>query len=188
VDPGTLPIDYQSTKAVFIIPAMRLLFCSRCKTLEELPDFTPRHKMDVDPLLEELVRRHNVRDPMAHGGEETLPLSLMHVDEKTWMENRPEIIKGIKEKHPKVADDADFVLDSVNTFKEDAMACYIRHRRPEQCVDYRDSSKRIGRPTAEGQRAMKDLPKQNDPYLCDFCPCQTAVTTAVNFKRGLYKE
>lgn len=167
---------------------MRLLFCTRCKTLEELPDFTPLHKEHVDPLLEELVMRHNVRDPMAHGGEETLPLSVMVVDEKTWAENKDEIIKGIKAKHPKTADDADFVLDSVNTFKEDAMACYNRHRRPEQCVDYRDSSKRIGRPTEEGRRAMKGLPKQNDPFLCDFCPCQTRVQTEINFRKGLYKE
>lgn len=126
---------------------------------------------------------------MGHGGGETLPLSLMTVSEHDWSESRKEIIKGIKENHVKTADDADFVLDSVNTFKADAMECYINHRRPKDgCIDWRDSKKRIGRPTPEGQSAMKDLPKQNDPYLCDFCVCKTAVQTKINFKKGLYKE
>jgi hypothetical protein len=169
---------------------MRLLFCQACRTLEELPDFTPTHKDHVDPLLEELVRRHNVKDPMAHGGQETLPLSVMVVSEKDWAENRKEIIKGINDQHKKVsgATDADYVLESLDTFKYDAMTCYNRHRRPEDgCIDWMSDSKRIGRPTSEGQRAMKDLPKQSDPHLCDFCVVRSGVDTKKRALKGLYK-
>lgn len=169
---------------------MRLLFCAKCRTIEELEDFTPAAGQ-VDPLVEELVRRHNVRDPMAHGGNETLPFSLMTVSEEDWNKNRTEIIKGISEKHQKTIDFNGYIIDSMNTFKEDAMLCYNRHHRPpEGCPDYWSDEKRIGRPTPEGRAVVAESYKlgKNDPHICGYCPVHTFVTTQIRFKRGMYKD
>jgi len=171
---------------------MRLVFCQACRTLEELPDFTPLHKDHVDPLLEEVVLRHNKRDPMKHGGEATLPMSVMYVDDATWASNRKEIIDGIKKEHAKVSgqDPDAYVLESIDTFKYDAMTCYIQHRRPKDgCVDWMDDKKRIGRPTAEGQKAFSDLPglREKSPHLCDFCVVRSSVDTKKRAAKGLYK-
>lgn len=166
---------------------MRLLLCKCCKTLEQIEDFDG-HPSE-DRLLEELVRRHNERDPMAHGGEATLPLSLMHVSEKDWFENREQIIERINEEHKATGFDG-WVYEAMNTYLDDAMKCYNQHGRPKQgCIDWWADSKRIGRPTAEGRQAVKDQYKlgERDPHICSSCPVASWVMTEQNAQAGLYK-
>lgn len=124
---------------------------------------------------------------MAHGGQETLPFSLMNVSDYDWSHNRAEIIKGISKKHQKSVGFEGYVIESLDTFKYDAMTCYQRHHRPQDgCIDWRDDSKRIGRPTPEGQAAMRG--HKNVPYLCDFCVVRTGVDTKIRAAKGLYKD
>ena len=169
---------------------MRLLFCNFCKSLEEIPDYDGPE--DVDPMLEELVMRHNVRDPMAHGGVElrSSPMRVAVTTKREWATDRAKVIKRVNEENLKVGFDA-WVSEAVNTYAEDAMHCYRRHHRPEQgCVDWWSDSKRIGRPTPEGRAVVRESYKlgQSDPHLCQWCPVATFVQTEINFRKGLYSR
>jgi hypothetical protein len=109
------------------------------------------------------------------------------VDDLEWAHAREKILKQINESNKKVGFDA-WVSESHNTYLEDAMKCYNRHRRPEHCIDFMSDSKRIGRPTAVGRLALKENRKQaaGDPHLCDWCPCKSGVQTELNKRAGLY--
>lgn len=171
---------------------MRLLHCGVCKTVEEIPDYEGAE--DVDPLVEKVVMEHNRRDPMAHGGGEKLPMRLAQVDDLEYAHSRDEVMKRLMEDSKEVGMDP-WVGEAFNTFSVDAGKCYNQHRRPDYgqgkpCIDYRSESKRIGRPTAEGKLAIKENAKlgAKDPRLCDWCPYQSTVTTAIRAQKGMYKD
>jgi hypothetical protein len=167
---------------------MRLLHCNVCHSIDEIPDYEGHE--EVDPLVEKVVAEHNKRDPMAHGGAATLPMRLAHVDDMDYAYSRDEVLARLREEGKAVGFEP-WVGEAINTFQEDAMRCYRNHHRPKEgCIDWRDDSKRIGRPTSEGQKAVKENYKigSSDPYLCDFCPVKSWVQTQVNFRKGYYKE
>lgn len=171
------------------IPTMRLLFCNACKSLEEVEDY--EGPLEVDPLIEQLVRKHNERAPMEHGGRDlrASPMRIAVVPDIKWATDREEIIKQINNENRKVGFDA-WVYEATNTYSEDALRCYSDHHRPKQgCIDWWDESKRIGRPTEEGQAAVKDQYKlgQRDPHLCQYCPVASFVQTEINHRKGLYR-
>ena len=172
---------------------MRLLFCKTCSTLEEVPDLgRDLAEGEADPFVEGLVMTHTQRDSMGHGSAAMAnsPFRLMDVDDEKWRTERQSVIDTVNKENKKVGFDA-WVYESQSTYSEDALKCYRAHHRPKgACIDWRADSKRIGRPTAEGQQAVKDEYKlgQKDPHLCDYCPVASWVQTQKNFAAGLYKE
>lgn len=172
---------------------MRLLFCQTCKTLEEIDDLGyDLVEGEVDPLVEALVLKHTQKDAMGHGSSHMnqSPFRLINVDDLEWATERERLIRLINTENKKVGFDG-WVYESMNTFADDALKCYSAHHRPKQgCIDWWDESKRIGRPTVEGQQAVKDLPGlgDRDPHLCQYCPVASYVRTEINHRKGLYKE
>lgn len=172
---------------------MRLLCCAACKTAEVVDDYTG--SLEVDPLVERLIMKHTERDPMAHGGVELQrsPFRLVKdIPENRWAipEERDKIIALLNSDNKRVGLDL-WVSEAMDTYREDAGRCYNDHNRPKQgCIDWRDDSKRIGRPTDVGRQVVKDNYKlgSQDPFLCDWCPVRSWVDTEVRFKAGLYKE
>jgi len=169
---------------------MRLLYCAHCRTLEEVPDY--HGEEEPDPLIEELVRQHNVRDPMAHGGASLTrsPMRVAVVEDKDWEHHREAIIKRLNESMKEVGF-APWVNEAMNTYAEDALKCYSVHHRPKEgCIDYWSDTKRIGRPTLEGRKAVKEGYRigEQDPHLCQWCPVHSFVQTQKNWKAGLYKK
>ena len=171
---------------------MRLLYCNACKTLDEIPDYDGQE--EVDPLVEVVVREHNMRDPMAHGGQRVNPMRLAVVDDLEWQFDREKIIEQINRSNKQVGFDP-WVGEAHNTFREDAHKCWVQHRQPDlgagkACIDYWDESKRIGRPTAIGRQIVKENEGlgKTDPHLCQWCPYYSGVVTEVRFKKGQYKE
>ena len=173
---------------------MRLVYCSHCRSLDEAPELgRPLESKEPDPIIEAIVFKHNQRDPMAHGGRDlqASPMRIAQVDDEVWAneDDRQAIIAKINEENKRVGYDA-WVYESHSTFAEDALRCYSQHHRPTQgCIDYRDPSKRIGRPTGVGKDVIKDnyTHGARDPHLCDWCPVNSWVETQVNHRRGLYK-
>lgn len=185
---------------------MHLLFCDACKTLEEIPDHDGGTLMvetrdettgkptavQIDLMVEDLVKRHNERDPMAHAGSQIRqsPLRLIEVPTEDWKTKRAKVIETLNEKNKKDGFSS-YVSESMNTFSDDALRCYSQHHRPQEgCIDYWSDAKRIGRPTVEGRTVLAESQKlgERDPHLCAFCPVHSWVTTQKNFKLGLYKK
>lgn len=162
---------------------MRLLLCRPCATLEELPDY--EGPPEYDRLLNELVQRHRQIDPVVHDGERVA--NLMHVEDRDWEQNRGAILDRMRSKDQGFGEP--WIHEAHNTYKEDALACFSRHGRPKEgCIDYWDSSKRIGRPTPEGRAVLRTLHKlgDKDPHICAWCPVHTYVTTEKQWRAGLY--
>jgi hypothetical protein len=172
---------------------MRLLFCNACRTLEPVPEYTGG--LDVDPLVEHLVMEHTQKDPMAHGGIQlsTSPFRLAKdIPENRWAipEERAKIIELVNKENKRVGFDA-WVSEAIDTYADDALKCFRQHHRPpEACIDWWSDTKRIGRPTPEGKKAVKENYKlgSSDPHLCQFCPVASWVQTQINWEAGLYKE
>lgn len=167
-------------------PKIRLLFCMKCNTLEELPDF--EGNPDDDDLLQILVDKHQSTG-IPHPGQ------LMRVPASLWL--NPEIKEAIaKQIYQKVAPGLDAVMpgyyDIKSTFAEDAMTCWKQHNRPkDSCSDY-GSEKKILRPDTKAERkdlGLTPVGKGTRPttYLCQFCPMHVVVMQKKKEAAGLYK-
>lgn len=168
-------------------PEMRVLWCLVCDTLEELPLF------DGDPendhLLEILVQRHHFPSGEPHKGH------LFRVPQLQWENEsiRKRIIEQMKGGGSKGIDEFDAKFySSKATFKEDAMACFKKHLRPDNgCPDYK-TEKMMLLPDTKAERRDAGLPdpkKAPGPknYLCDFCPVSSTVMQKMRELRGDYK-
>lgn len=171
---------------------MRLLHCNVCRTVDEIPDYSGSD--EVDPLVEKVVLEHHKRDPMAHGGEATVPMRIAVVDDLDYAHSRDEVMKKLMEEGKNVGFDP-WVGEAHNTFHDDALKCYSQHKRPDyaagkRCLDYMSEEKRIGRPTEIGQKIVKENYKigQTDPHLCNWCPYHTTVQTEIRARKGMYKD
>lgn len=158
-------------------PQIRLLRCTHCKTLEELPDYQgdPRE----DHLLDHLVSEHQRRHPF-HDEPDAF---LLRVSEEKW--RNPRSRRSI---HAQIWQDVKgeggFVPEyyaSKNTFVEDANKCHVQHNRQVPCIDWKVDRKRIGNPTKEGWREGRVK-----VYLCDFCPVASMVMQAKREAAGQY--
>lgn len=161
-------------------PQIRLLRCTHCRTLEELPDYQgdPRD----DTVLDHLVHEHNRRHPNVDNKD----AYLLRVSERAW--RNPKIGRRI---HDKIWSDlkeqgllGGFVPEyyaTKNTFVEDAVKCHDKHNRQVPCIDWRADHRRIGNPTKEGWREGRVK-----VYLCDFCPVASKVMEAKRAAAGQY--
>lgn len=168
----------------------RLLVCADCLSVEPLPDaprgVDPKHiEPGQDPLLDELLKRHRYPNGEAHFG------NLVAVAEEDWKkeEVRDSILKEINDKANmgKGLGQDNYALR--DTFVEDAAKCFAQHNRPQDgCIDWLSDSKKLGRPTREGQVWAKENYKAPTPFLCHFCPIGSVVMTKQRAAKGLYKE
>lgn len=166
-------------------PKIRLLFCMKCKSLEELPDF--EGPADQDHLLQILSEKHTTTDIPHQGQLMRVPVSLWSVPSI-----RAEITKRIHENgNPLGAGLGEAFYTSKATFSEDAMTCWKKHLRPKGgCPDYGSESKLLLPDTAKERKALGLAPVEHTGaknYLCQFCPVHTHMVTKAREKAGAYK-
>lgn len=156
-------------------PCIRLLQCWDCKSVEELPDFVGLP--EDDHILQHL--------DLKHGGDSQMPhhRALMRVEKAHWEDRsiRRQIHKQMW------ADAKGFVPEyyhAKDTMVEDALKCFVAHRRSIPCIDYQDRSKRIGNPAAGLRKKLSRETGQDFTgggpkiFLCSFCVVQGAVDQA----------
>lgn len=149
-------------------PQIRLLICSTCKTIEELPDY--QGHPDHDDLLAVSCERHQNALGVTHVG------NLMRVPLAQWVKPavKEQIIKQIRDGVSGGLDDADQGwYDTKSTFHEDALTCYQQHLRPKgQCPDYMSDKKKL-LPNTKAERKELGLASvkysPNATRLCNFC-------------------
>jgi hypothetical protein len=156
-------------------PMFRLLYCLVCQTLEELPPYDG--DPEQDHLLAIAVEPHTFPSGEPHKGKLfVLPL-------RAWAktESKKEIIRQIKGGGSKgLAEVDDTFYESRSTFLEDAMKCYVAHRKPKDgCTDWQHSSKLLI-PNTIKERKAEGMARYQDEagpktYLCNFCPVSIAV-------------
>lgn len=160
---------------------MRLLRCETCHTIEQLPDppkgVNPNNIHEgEDPLLDEMVARHTDHG-VPHIG------SLVQIGEAEWANES--VRKQVLERLGIGAEGLGAeIYDLKDTFHDDALKCFAEHNRPERCIDWKADSKKLGRPTREGQRFQKEFFKAPAVFLCDFCPVATQVAVRQREQTG----
>lgn len=166
-------------------PRIRLLYCSVCKSLEELPPFEGRPENDV--LLQLSAERHETNG-VRHTGH------LFDVALKLWSSERvrKEIIKQIKGGSKGLDEIDPTYYDSKSTFAEDALKCFALHLRPKgSCPDWRSERKRLVPDTREDRNDLGLAPVKADTgpkvFLCDFCPVKSFYIQKQHDAKGLSK-
>lgn len=165
---------------------IRLLVCTDCKTMDELPDFEG-HPED-DTLLKISVEKHRWPSGTEHVG------NLFRVPLKFWANPKvkdsmvKQIISGVSGG----MDDLEAGwYDTKSTFQEDAMKCFQKHLRPAgRCPDWQHSSKElIPKTAAERKDAGMAAPGKTGPktFLCSFCPASLYMHKQVRELRGQYR-
>jgi hypothetical protein len=127
---------------------------------------------DYDMELQELIKRHlgQAKDPNPDAHQSLI----FRVDEDTWEKLgdetavQKELLKNEWE-----------VRELRDDLKVDALRCFNRHNRPSgMCPDYEDSSKAIGRTFG--------VPKEQQQYLCHYCPASAYVVHKARQAKGMY--
>lgn len=164
----------------------RLLVCKTCPSIEVIPDDYDGPP-EYDYLLNALLAgpKHKFPDGTAHFG-------LLHrIDQKSFDSiMRQTDGSGMRQLSAELFKNHDLVVEWRDTFREDANACFNRHGRPKMgCIDYCDSSRRIGNPsTAERRNFTVDSKPPPPVYLCHFCPVHSGfVLTERRHAAGLYR-
>lgn len=181
----TLPI--LGEKAESTGPMMRVLLCTDCNSIDELPPHAGAPENDV--VLERLIADLHTHPVMgAHRG------LMFTVPVKHWANEtaRKAIIKQMREGLSGGLDeiDPDFYASRDN-FRDDAMACWAQHLRPKgQCPDYMSESKKILPPTREERKEL-DLAAPKDSGVsisqCSWCPVHVYNITKRRSELGMYK-
>jgi hypothetical protein len=157
-------------------PQLRLLQCWVCRSVEELPDYDGPPEHDV--VLQYADEKHGGSTEQPHHR------ALHRVEKAHWEDS-----KVRRQIHAQMwTDTTGFVPEyyaTKQTLQEDAAKCFQAHRRTIPCIDYQDSSKRLGNPAA-GLRRWLSKELRNDnlrsqgpvQFLCSYCPYQTVVDRA----------
>lgn len=170
-------------------PHMRVLKCSKCRSIEEVPDYDGpeggENTMEFDQVLkfftDQHVSKNCVRDDF----------TIIRFPVKFWMV--PKVREGIEAQLKEGASGLDVFgtnfYDTKNNFSADAMNCWIReHNQTKDCGDYKHDKKRL-KPGTSVERAALGLEKEGTGpkvYLCDYCPVKSLVQEKAFKKKGLY--
>lgn len=162
---------------------IRILQCFDCKTMEELPDY------QGDPVFDSILQTLDEK----HGGQTQQPHArTLHVMRKDHWEDRGVRKQTVESMWSATTGFKPSYYDIKDTLKDDAVKCFNAHHRSIPCLDYEDSSKRLGNPAAQ-DRARLAREMKNDSlkhsavriYLCAFCPVQVTVDLAKRRAAGL---
>lgn len=167
-----------------------LLICFPCKTIDEIPDYTPE-EADNDPRIGHIVESHLRRHPSFEDRNILEWMSLGFVPTRHWKDPqyRKQITEQILKGNGQTGFDQEY-YDIRNTFKEDALACYQRHNRPAfndtksgKCIDYLSHNMEI-KPNTSRERKIAGLPTYDETkikrsFICEHCPYHQSVKVAI---------
>jgi len=166
-------------------PRVRVLICKDCMTAEELPNFEGRPENDF--ALKAALEPHRTPDGEPHRGR--LYAGIL---QKLWRnpERRKAFVKQIWDGEGGQTTGMDpWVYNTVETLKEDAMACWKGRNSPIRCGDFHSDEKRLAPPTAEERKDAalgRYNPKKKGAgqvrFLCDYCVCRSQVEHEINAK------
>lgn len=149
---------------------VRLLFCHTCHSVDELPDFDG--PPEYDHYLNYRVAQHQFPSDTPHRG-----LLAKCADDPKY------INAAIDELENTVSPGQGSGLgqqlyDLRDNFGAEAMQCWKRHSRTDDCDDYRSEKKRLWLDTRADRKAEGMPTRREDRpniWLCDHCPVHSMV-------------
>lgn len=170
-------------------PHMRVLKCTRCRSIEEVPDYegpeggenTMEYDLNLKFFTDDHVSKKCTREDF----------STIRFPTRFWIV--PKVKEAIVSQLQEGAQGLDVFgtqfYDTKNNFLADAMNCWVReHNQTKDCGDYKSDKKRL-KPGTSSERAALGLEKEGTGpkvYLCDYCPIKSEVQKKAFGKKGLY--
>lgn len=170
-------------------PHMRVLKCSRCRTIEVVPDYEGpeggENSAEYDLHLKFFT------DPHVNGKCNREDFSTVRFPTRFWV--IPKVKESIERQLIQGAEGLDVFGTNAyamrNNFQADAMTCWIKdHNQTDDCVDYK-SDKKLIKPDTAKERLEAGLEKESrgpKVYLCDYCPYKSVVQKKAFKKQGHY--
>jgi hypothetical protein len=171
-------------------PHMRVLKCTRCRTLEEVPDYDGpeggENTAEYDLTLKFFT------DPHVNGKCTREDFMTIRFPTRFWV--IPKVKADIERQLKEGAEGLDIfgtnAYAMVKNFHSDAMNCWIReHNQTKDCADYKSDKKLIKADTAAERKELGLELENKGPkvYLCDYCPIKSKVQEKAFKKKGLYE-
>jgi hypothetical protein len=160
-----------------------LLVCGECGTIEHASG-EPQHNEE----LEALGRRHEV---YVAGRLYRHPLAMATVNAQLWAKSEEfrKFIRAMIQDATKTGDvglgDKNYNLKS--TFQDDALTCWRKHNRTENCGDYKTDKMLLLADTREERRELGLSTRAVDRpgvHLCVYCPYHSVVMKRVRKAQG----
>jgi hypothetical protein len=163
---------------------IRLLICTGCGAIEEMPDYEGPWQQDT--WLNAKLKGH-----MLESGERTHgEVHIGKVSQNDWINYGDSIIAQAANEFTapgKGAGLGQTFYDTKSNFSADAFACWKQHNRTTNCEDYRSDSKKLLPDTRAERRELGLDPKSRpNTYLCDFCPYNSIVMQRQRKAKGDY--
>jgi hypothetical protein len=168
-------------------PHMRVLKCSRCRTIEEVPDYEGpeggENSAEYDLPLKFFT------DPHVNGRCTREDFSTVRFPTRFWV--IPKVKESVIHQLKEGAEGLDVFGTNAyamkNNFQSDAMTCWIKdHKQTEDCDDYK-SEKKLIKPDTAKERLEAGMAKEGrgpKVYLCDYCPYKSVVQKKAFKKMG----
>jgi hypothetical protein len=162
--------------------AIRLLWCHDCRTVDQIPDFDG--PPEYDHYLEYRVQQHQFPNGEPHRGIlgrcDDSEVAIQAALDQMAARISPGEGEGLGQ----------VLYDLRDTYKTEAMQCWKRHGRTENCGDYRSDRMRLYADTKADRKAER-LPTSRDErpnaWLCDFCVVHSLVQQRQRKAKGLDK-
>jgi hypothetical protein len=169
-------------------PHMRVLKCSKCRTVEIVPDYDGpdggENTAEYDLTLKFFT------DPHVNGKCNRDDFSTVRFPTRFWL------IPGVKDSIEQQLKEGAQGLDIFGTnayamkenFQADSMTCWIQHKQTKDCDDYKSDKKLIKPDTAKERKELGLELEVKGPkvYLCDYCPVKSIVQEKAFKQKGLY--
>jgi hypothetical protein len=171
-------------------PHMRVLKCTRCRSLEEVPDYDGpeggENSAEYDLALKFFT------DPHVNGKCTRDDFMTVRFPTRFWV--IPKVKESIEQQLKEGSQGLDVFGTNAyamkNNFQADAMTCWVKdHAQTIDCGDYKSDKKLIKADTAAERKELGLEIESKGPkvYLCDYCPVKSKVQEKAFKKKGLYK-
>jgi hypothetical protein len=148
---------------------VRLLICSTCRSVEELPPYSG------DPRGDTWLRMKEAEHLTPSGEKLHGDVRVGRIEQADWIAHKDEILNKLASEFTTPGEGAGFgqaFYDTKDNFSVDAMKCWrVEHGRRLNCEDYMSEKKRL-QPDTRAERKAEGMDSRHRPsiYLCQFCP------------------
>jgi hypothetical protein len=147
---------------------IRLLICSTCRTVEELPPYSGDPRGDTWLRTKETEHLLPSKEKM-HGD-----VRVGRIERSDWLSHKDDILTKMAAEMTAPGSGAGLgqaMYDAKDNYSVDAMKCWrVDHKRTQNCGDYMTQKMRI-LPDTKAERKSEGVTTQRPAiHLCQFCP------------------
>lgn len=163
---------------------IRLLICTTCNTVEELPAYSGDPRGDT--WLREKEKAHLLPSGSGFHGE----YHIARIEQSDWLSHKEDVIRQMVSEFTKAGEGTGLgakFYDAKDNYITDAMKCWrVTHHRTTDCGEWMTQKMRI-LPDTRAERKAEGLSTERPTiYLCSLCPINSIMEQKQRAKEGYY--